>query len=115
MDLNFVDPSEAPVPPEEVRIRVLVAEPFQDQRRVKVHLELTPFQQRPTLAVAILDLEENEIATTSVIESLNNVIEFTMHLPQQAPEGEYRLRAAVGYEEDQAPVHSEETIFEITG
>ena len=115
MDLNFVDPSEAPVPPEEVRIRDVTAEPFPDQRRVKVHIELTPFQQRPTLAVVMLDEEENEIATTSIIETLDPILEFTMHIRRQAPAGEYRLRVAAGYDEEEAPVDVKETTFAIAG
>lgn len=114
MDLNFVDPSEAPVPPEEVRIRTVIAEPFPDQRRIKVHVELTPFQQRPTLAVVMMNENEDEIATTSIIETLDPVLEFVMHVRRRAPAGEYRLRVAAGYDEEQAPVDVKETTFALT-
>jgi hypothetical protein len=115
MDLNFVDPSEAPVPPEELQLKAMKVEPFPDQRRIKVRLELSPFQQRPTLVVAILDKEDQKVATTSIIESIDNVLEFTMHLPGKAPPGQYRLRAAAGYEEEEEPVDVKEVSFQLTG
>jgi hypothetical protein len=113
MDLNFVDPSEAPVPPDEVRIRQLVAEPLPDQRRVKVRLSLTPFQQRPTVVVTILDGEGNKLASTTIIESVDSILEFTMHLRGPAPAGVYQMRAAVGYEDHPEPVHAEEISFRL--
>ncbi|MFP3852962.1 MAG: hypothetical protein ACLFWD_01570 [Anaerolineales bacterium] len=114
MDINFVDPSEAPVPPEELEVRAIRAEPMPDQRRVKVHIELTPFQRRPTLAVAILDQEGTQLASTTIIESIEHILEFTMHLRGKAPAGEYRLKVAAGYEQEQDPVHVKETSFTLT-
>lgn len=114
MDLNFVDPSEAPVPPEEVEVREIRAEPMPDQRRVKVHIELTPFQRRPTLAVAILDQDDARLASATIIESIDHILEFTMHLRGKVPSGEYRLKVAAGYEQDQDPVHVKEVNFTLT-
>ena len=48
MDMFFADPNDPPLPPEEVRLRELRAEPWPDVLRVKVFLELTPFQKRPS-------------------------------------------------------------------
>ena len=42
MDIFFQDPTDIPLPPEEVRIRELTAEPWPDGRRVRVYVELTP-------------------------------------------------------------------------
>ncbi len=80
MDLNFVDPSEAPVPPQEVRVRRIDLKPFPDRRRIKVHLELTPFHERPTLEVEVRDPDGEKVASTSIIETVDYQLEFTLHL-----------------------------------
>ena len=53
MDIFFRDPSEIPLPPDEVRIRVLHADPYPDGQRVRIHLEVDPFQRRPNADVRI--------------------------------------------------------------
>jgi hypothetical protein len=47
MDIFFADPSEVPLPPNEVRIRELNVEPWPDGNRLRVYLEVDPFQKRP--------------------------------------------------------------------
>ena len=98
MDIFFQDPSAIPLPPDEVRIKALRAEPWQDQRRVRVYLELTPFQQRPNGEVSITNLLGEQVASISIIESIVPRMEFTMHLRGETPPGEYQLKAILYYE-----------------
>ena len=55
MDIFFQDPTEVPLPPNEVRIRALRAETYPDGQRVRVYLEVDPSQQRPSADLAIRD------------------------------------------------------------
>jgi hypothetical protein len=97
MDLNWVDASEAPVPPEEVRIQRLEAAPHPDGRRVKVEIELTPFLQRPSLEVAITDGQGDEVASTNIIEAVNPRMSFTMHVRNAGAPGPHQLHVVVYY------------------
>jgi hypothetical protein len=85
MDIFFTDPTEVPLPPHEVRIRALTAEPWPDGRRVRVSLEVDPFQVRPNADLVIVDENGREVAHANVIESLERKIEVTLHL-RPAPE-----------------------------
>lgn len=97
MDIFFQDPSEIPLPPEEVRIRELRAEPWPDGRRVRIYLEVDPFQKRPSAEVSISDATGVEVAQVSVIETMNRKMEFTMHLSQPRPNGPYTVHVLLYY------------------
>jgi len=95
-DIFFTDSSEAPVPPEEVRIREFQAVPRRDGQRVDVHLALTPFQKRPNIEVGILNGKEDEVAALSVVEAIDPKMDFTMHL-REPGSGEYNVEVRVFY------------------
>ncbi|MGE5224128.1 MAG: hypothetical protein ACM3PY_16940 [Omnitrophica WOR_2 bacterium] len=97
MDIYFQDPSEVPLPPDEVRIRSLKAEPWPDGRRIKIYLEVDPFQRRPNAEVQIKSAEGMVIAQTSVIESMTRKMEFNLHLRQEQPDGEYTVLVRLFY------------------
>jgi hypothetical protein len=80
MDIFLHDPHEIPLPPEEVRIRDLRAEPLSDGRRVRVTLEVDPFQKRPSASLTIIDAASALLAEASVIESMDRKIELILHL-----------------------------------
>jgi hypothetical protein len=101
-DIFFTDASEAPVPPDEVRIRALDVSPRRDGVRVDVHLELTPFQVRPNIEVAIKNGEGREVAALSVVEAIDPKMDFTMHLRESNPAGAYTLSALVFYADVEA-------------
>jgi hypothetical protein len=50
--------------PEETRITLLTAEPYPDGYRLRVNIEVTPFQKRPHLEIRS-DASDHEIASTS--------------------------------------------------
>lgn len=103
MDLFFQDPSAIPLPPAEVRIKDLRAEPWPDGQRVRVFLEITPFQKRPSGEIAIVNEQGDEVASISIIETIVPRMEFTMHLRQAQPGGEYTLTATVFYPQESQP------------
>jgi hypothetical protein len=99
MDNFFQESFENPLPPDEVRIRELRAEPWPDGRRVRITLEVDAFQKRPSAEVVIRDSGAEVVAQASVIESMARKIEFNMHLRQAQTAGRYTVSAILFYSE----------------
>lgn len=97
MDIFFQDPSDIPLPPEEVRIRQFSAQPRHDGRRVRVILEITPFQKRPSGEISVRDAQGDEVANLSIIETIDPNMEFTVHLRGPKPAGQYTAAATLFY------------------
>ena len=87
--------------PEETRITSLTATPYPDGYRLRVNIEITPFQQRPHLEVVLNDANNEEIASTSIIEPLGWKIEFTMHIRGEL-NNPYTLEASLFYHDGPA-------------
>lgn len=100
MDIFFQDPTDIPLPPDEVNIRELRAEPYPDGRRVRIILEITPFQQRPNCEIIVTDEHGNVAASLSIIESIDAKMDFTVHLKGDQPAGKFRVSADIYYYED---------------
>jgi hypothetical protein len=103
MDIFFQEPSEIPLPPAEVRLRSLKAEPYPDSRRVRVKIEIAPFQKRPSLELLLRDENENPAGQTHIIETMINSLELTLHIRQAEPRGTYTLTALLFYTNAPAP------------
>jgi len=82
--------------PEETRITALTAEPYPDGYRLRVKMEMTPFQQRPHLEVLLTDKNGEEIASTSIVEPMGWKLEFTMHIRGEL-NNPYTLEARLFY------------------
>lgn len=104
-DIFFTNIDEAPVPPDEVRIRELTAQPRPDGVRIKVHFALTPFQKRPNIEVDITNAEGRQVAAFEVVEAIDPKMDVTMHIREARPSGHYTLGMSVFYAdiESQAP------------
>ncbi len=100
MDIFFQDPSAIPLPPEEVKIVELRAEPWPDKQRIKVHLEITPFLKRPNGEISLIDAHGNQIASVDIIESIEASMDFTLHLRGVEPAGDFTVSALIYYLED---------------
>lgn len=91
-------PSENGLAPKDVRIVELRAELWpDDSRRVRVHLELTPFLEKPDVEVIIAQQDDSEVARINIIESIDDKMTFTMHIRSQTLEEVYKLKASVAY------------------
>lgn len=98
MDIFFQDPSEIPLPPDELRIREVRVDPWPDGQRVRVYLEVDPFQRRPNADLKITDAEGEETAQATIIETMTRKMEITMHLRgSRPPSGEHTLSVALYY------------------
>ena len=99
MDIFFQDPTAIPLPPDEVRIIELRADLWPDNRRVRIYLELTPFQKRPSGEITIYNPSGEEVASASIIETMTSKMELTMHLRGSISPGQYQVNASIFYEE----------------
>jgi hypothetical protein len=96
MDFFFPEDNLNRMTPEETRITSLSAEPYPDGYRLRVDIEMTPFQKRPHLEVDLVNADGDEVASTSIVEPLNWKIEFTMHIRGEL-KNPYTLEARLFY------------------
>ncbi|HEX2992406.1 MAG TPA: hypothetical protein VHO49_17090 [Anaerolineales bacterium] len=82
--------------PEETRILDLNAEPYPDGYRLRVNIEITPYQKRPHIEVLLSDADGEEIASTSIVEPMSWKLEFTMHIRGEL-NNPYTLEAKLFY------------------
>lgn len=91
-------PPEDGLPPQDVRILNLRAEPWpENARRVRVYLDVTPYLERPNMEITIHDAEGLVAANISIIESIDDQQTFTMHLRGEELRNPYTLSAKVYY------------------
>jgi hypothetical protein len=98
MELFFNDPNVVKLPPEEVRLREVRIIPLAGGGRVKIHLELTPFQKRPDISVTITSASGKEAARTTILETMLTRLELTMHLHEPDAGNEYAVETVVFYQ-----------------
>ncbi len=102
MDFFFPEDDLQRLSPEETHITSLSAEPYPDAERVRVNIEITPFQKRPDIEVTITDASGSEVATASIVEPMGWKLEFTMHL-RGAKASPFNLEARLFYPDGPQP------------
>ncbi|CAG0964335.1 hypothetical protein ARNL5_01175 [Anaerolineae bacterium] len=114
MDIQFFDQSEVPQPRDQIRIEKLTPEPYPDGWRIKVSIEVTPFQERPSLELRIRN-EQRVIAELSIIETMHRHMEFTVHVRGvTSPYGPYWAECDLYYEDRLSPQHRVSVPFVIS-
>ncbi len=82
--------------PEETKIASLSAQPYPDGRRLRVNIEVTPFQKRPYIEVNLNNSNGDEVASTNIVEPMSWRLEFTMHIRGDL-DNPYTLNARLYY------------------
>ncbi|MEL6271865.1 MAG: hypothetical protein AAFU54_05420 [Chloroflexota bacterium] len=100
MDVHIFDNgNNSPKPREEIKIEEVAISPYPDGMRVHVQVKVTPFMERPNLAMIIHDEDDNVVGELSIIETMHTNMEFTMHLRGvDNPAGAYSLTVELFYE-----------------
>ncbi len=112
--MNPYQPPEDGLPPGEVRFTELRAEPWPDNsRRVRIHLQLTPFLERPDLEVVIFGPDQKKVSSIDIIETIEDQMTFTMHLKEGAGSGKFTVQASLAYR-DHGVVDQKGIPFEMT-
>jgi len=115
MELNLFDPKDVPQPRHLIKIERLDISPYPDGWRVKVNIDVTPFQERPNLEIRLLRAADSRlVAELSVIETMHRAMEFTIHvrgLP--SPFGDFVAEADLYYDEREKPQDKRAVSFTI--
>lgn len=112
-DLHFYDEDEEiplPRPRAEVRFTQVTLHPYPDGRRVKLHFALTPFMDRPSVDIRVVNLAGQEVATLSLIEAMDTENDFTIHLRGPEPRGAHTLEMVLFYRANDDPEAEREVI-----
>ena len=96
MDFFFPEDGLQRAAPADTHITSLHAEPYPDGERVRVDLEITPFETRPHIEMILSDADGSEVATASIVEPMAWKLEFTMHL-RGATRSPFKLEARLYY------------------
>jgi hypothetical protein len=97
MEFFFPEDNLHRTAPEETKILSLTAEPYEDGRRVRVNIEMSPFEKRPHLEFVLTDTENKEISSVSFVEPMAWKLEFTLHLRTEPAAGPLDLAARLYY------------------
>lgn len=98
MDIQFFDNrDEAPKNREDVRIMRARIEVAPEGRRVAVDLELTPFIERPTIELRLINERGEPAGLSNIIETLDRILRVVMHMRDKEPAENYQLQARIYY------------------
>lgn len=109
---NPLEPPEDGLPPGEVRVTELRIEPWPDGRRLKVFVTVTPFLERPNVTALIQDDSGQEVASTTIVETIDFHMVFTMHLRTPETSGAFLLTVGLAYP-DLGEVHQRAIQFHL--
>jgi len=100
MDLEFTDGPAVPRSPSDVRFVAVAAEPYPDRRRIKLSYEITPFLQRPSLEIRLLDPDGADLGSITVVDAVVARFSLTAHLRGEVfGAGPVRVVSILGYDD----------------
>jgi hypothetical protein len=113
----FDDPLESPRPREEVRIRTLGLYVYEDRRRVAVGFDITPFLERPSIEINVINARGKLAGSMSIVNTLETNFTLTMHLRDKESTDTYEVTAVLYYatpDTERLDVHSVTREFDVT-
>ncbi|PKN87190.1 MAG: hypothetical protein CVU46_05215 [Chloroflexi bacterium HGW-Chloroflexi-8] len=87
------------VDPIDVRFLEIIAKPWTDKRRITFQIRILPFNQAPSLGFLISDHQNDILSEVTIVETQDNEIEFTMHIPEKEHVLPLSLEATIKYED----------------
>jgi hypothetical protein len=104
MEIPLFPSDRMPQPRENIRIEALEIQPYPDRFRVRVHIRVTPFLERPNLLLVAHNQDDVIVSELNIIETMHHDMEFTLHIRNvQDPAGLYTLTADLFYESRNPP------------
>ena len=90
-------PDEDALAPADVRLVDLAVEPYPDGRRVRILVDITPFQQPPNLEIRISAANGEVVSVTHIIETAVEQLKFTMHIRSAEAVGPFTAAVRLYY------------------
>lgn len=98
MKVQFYDnPIREPLPREKVCFNKIGLYMFEDGRRFSIGFDITPFAERPSIQIFVVDASGNEVASMTVVETNQSNFSFTMHLPEDHRQQDLDVTAVLFY------------------
>jgi hypothetical protein len=114
MEIPLFPSDRAPRPREEIHIEDVKIAPYPDRFRVRIHIKVTPFLERPNLLLVVHNKDDRVVSELNVIETMHHDMEFTLHIRNvEDPAGVYSLTADLFYESRNPPQDRRIESFEI--
>lgn len=104
MEIPIFPSQQIPRPRDDIRIEALDIVPYPDRFRVHIHIQVTPFRERPNLVLITHDEQDGVVSELNIIETMHHDMEFTLHIRNVTdPAGIYTLTADLFYETRNPP------------
>jgi len=100
MNIPVFDEQDPPRPPADVRFKDAAVNILRDGRRVRLKIEITPFQTAPNLEIVVFNPDEEEVASTTIIGAMGPQMSIVLHLRGAIKPGKHRIEMLMGYEKD---------------
>ena len=114
MDIPLFPSNEVPRPPNEIFIEAMDIVSYPDRFRVRVHVHVTAFLERPNLLMVARNQDNIIVSELNIIETMHNDMEFTLHIRNvKEPTGEYTLSVELFYKTRTPPQDRKIRIFSI--
>jgi hypothetical protein len=94
-----IDPNVERLLPADTRLINLRAVPSSDGKRLKIGLDMTPFQQKPYLDLILTGPSGDTLATTSIVEPVGWNLELNLHIRKSPSNlsGKCKLTVVISY------------------
>lgn len=83
---------------DKVRFNQLGLFVYEDGRRIAVGFDITPFQERPSIEISVINSNGVGVANLTVIEAFESQFNLTMHLRDPEPVNPYTIEAILYYQ-----------------
>jgi hypothetical protein len=114
MDIPLFPTDKAPRPKDEIRIEKLEITPYPDRFRVRIHVQVTPFLERPNLLIVARNQAGIIVSEMNIIETMHADMEFTLHIRNVSdPAGDYTVSADLFYQTRNPPQDQAVAVFTI--
>ncbi len=94
----YDDPVGGDYTRDNVRFNQLGLFVYEDGRRIAVGFDITPFQERPSIEISVINSAGIDSAKLSVIEAIEPQFNLTMHLRDSEPINPYTIEAILYYQ-----------------
>lgn len=114
MEIPLFPSNQVPHPPDEIFIEDIEINPYPDRFRVRIHVRVTAFLERPNLLLVARNKDNVIVSELNIIETMHNDMEFTLHIRNvKDPAGEYNLSVDLFYQTRTPPQDHKTQTFTI--